>query len=94
MTTDRDPPMHWADLLAGLMRREIDQGRLVRIALPGARVPVLVEDAQRWVDLLVVVDPQGARYYAADPAGLVVITDPVKPIEGAPAYWTQVDNRE
>lgn len=87
------PKTHWADLLASVLRQEIDQGRLVRVALPGARVPILVEDANRWADCLVIRDPQGARYYAADPAGVVVIAEPVKAqVEGERPYWMKVDD--
>jgi hypothetical protein len=83
---------HWADLVAGLVRQEIDQGRLVRVSLPGASVPIPVEDASRWADMLVLVDPQGGRYYAADPAGVVVIAEPIKaPPAGQVLYWQQVD---
>lgn len=88
------PPgtMHWADLLGGVLRREIDAGRLVRVSLPGSQVPILVEDGGRWLDLLVIRDPQGARYHVADPAGVVIICDPPRQLEpGEKPYWMQVD---
>lgn len=84
---------HWADMIAGLLRVEIDAGRLVQVQLPGARVPILVEDAQRWTEFLVVKDPQGVLYYAYDPAGIVVIAEPTKPLkEGEKPYWMRVDD--
>ena len=82
MAIEAPEPPHWAHLIAGLLRQEIDEGRLVRVALPGAKVPVLVEDAMRWGSMLALKDPQGARYYVADPAGVVVLAEPVRPVEG------------
>ncbi len=66
----------WAVQMATLMLAEIDDGRLVQIALPGAAVPVLVEDARVAAGMLVVMDAKGRTYYSADPAGLVVICQP------------------
>lgn len=71
---------HWADMIVTLVRQEIDGGRLVRVSLPGSKVPILVEDAMRWAQTLAIRDPQGGRYYLADPAGVVVICDPVQPL--------------
>jgi len=83
---------HWADLFAGLLHREIDAGRLVRIALPGAQVPILVEDAHRWTEMLVVKDPQGRLYYVGSTAGLVVLCEPtVPPAPGEKPFWMSVD---
>jgi hypothetical protein len=84
------PPEHWADLLSYLVRQEVDAGRLVRLSLPGARVPVLVEDAYRWSDVLVAVDPQGGRYMTASPAGVVLVCDPVPRVPGDD-YASKVD---
>lgn len=84
---------HWADVFVTVLRREIDLGRLVRIALPGAKVPILVEDASRWVDCLIVKDPQGGSYYVAHPAGVVILAEPVQPPpEGHVPYWMKVDD--
>jgi len=69
----------WSQNLAMLCRREIDGGRLVRVSLPGASQPILVEDAYDWARMLVIVDPQGRSYHTASPAGVVVLCDPVAP---------------
>lgn len=82
----------WSQNLAMLCRREIDAGRLVRVALPGASQPILVEDAYDWARMLVIVDPQGRSYHAAHPAGVVVLCDPVAPpAPGEKPYWMLVD---
>ncbi len=84
----------WSQNMAHLVRQEIDQGRLVRVALPGAAQPILVEDAYDWAKMLVVIDPQGHRYYAAHPAGLVVLCDPAAlPGADEKPYWMNVDER-
>lgn len=88
------PPetMHWADLLTGVMRREIDAGREVKAVLPGISEPIPVDTASRWLDLLVVRGPDMATYYLADPAGVVVIFAPPRQLEpGEKPYWMQVD---
>ncbi|VXD02855.1 hypothetical protein SPHINGO8AM_80271 [Sphingomonas sp. 8AM] len=85
------PEATWSQNLAMLCRREIDQGRRVRVSLPGAAVPLLVEDAYDWTKMLV-VDPQGRRYYAAHPAGVVVLcAAPATPGPDEKPYWANVD---
>lgn len=83
----------WSQNLAALCRREIDAGRLVCVALPGASQPILVEDACDWARMFVVADPEGRRYYAAHPAGLVVLCEPSSAPRGPEAkpYWMNVD---
>jgi hypothetical protein len=66
----------WAVQMATLLLSEIDDGRLVQVALPGAAVPVLVDDATVAGDMLVLRDAKGRSYHAAHPAGLVVICEP------------------
>jgi hypothetical protein len=62
------------------------------VSLPGSKVPILVEDGGRWLDLLVIRDPQGALYHLADPAGVVIICDPPrKPEPGEKPDWMRLD---
>ncbi|MGK6323464.1 hypothetical protein ACMGDM_10270 [Sphingomonas sp. DT-51] len=82
----------WSQNLAMLCRREIDAGRLVRVVLPSASTPILVEDAYDWARMLVIVDPQGRAYHVAHPAGVVVLCDPAtQPKPGEKPYWMKVD---
>lgn len=70
----------WADCLAATIQDEIDQGMIVRVQLPRPTAPVLVEDAVVWGGVgLAILDPQGGRYFVTDPAGLVVISQPLEP---------------
>jgi hypothetical protein len=86
------PPRHWADVLAGVMRIEIDAGREVQVVLPGLAAPLQVDTASRWLDLLVVRGPDQSTYHVADPAGVVVICAPPRKLEpGEKPYWMQVD---
>ncbi|MHC9417673.1 hypothetical protein ACYZX9_03635 [Sphingomonas citri] len=82
----------WSQNMASLCRKEIDASRLVRVSLPGASQPIMVVDAYDWAQMLVIVDPQGRSYYAAHPAGVVVLCDPVAPSKpGEKPYWMKVD---
>ena len=83
---------HWADVLGGKMRIEIDGGRGVQVVLPGISSPIEVDTAGRWLDLLVVRGPDGETYYVADPAGVVVICAPPRKLgPDEKPYWMQVD---
>lgn len=85
-------PSEWYDRLATLMRGEIGKGRMVRVMLPGAGQPFIVEGAYGWARMLIVEDAAGRTYHVADPAGVVVITEPVElPPPGSKPYWMTVD---
>jgi len=68
----------WQDTLVSTIRREIDTGHIVRIALPGAQVPIVVEDAGTSASFVVIACAQGHRYYIGSMDGVVVIARPTE----------------
>lgn len=66
----------WQDTLVSTIRMEIDQGLAVRLKLPGAQAPIVVEDAGTSASFVVIACAQGHRYYIGSMEGVVVIAHP------------------
>lgn len=79
-STHPAPPLgSWQDTLVSVIRMEIDTGHLVRVSLPGAAHPVLVEEAGHCGPWVALADGMGGRYYVASPDQVVVIAAPLEP---------------
>jgi len=71
-------PRGWQEGLVWTIREEIDLGLIVRIFLPGAAQPMLVEEAAVEMPFVILSDPMGARYYIGSMAGIVLISQPIE----------------
>jgi hypothetical protein len=65
--------------MVSVIRMGIDTGHLVRVSLPGAAHPVIVEDAGHCGAWVALEDGTGGRYYVASPDQVVVIAAPLEP---------------
>ena len=80
--TDRHPDAPWGgwqDTMVSTIRSEIDQGRIVRVQLPGALRPVPIEDAGTHGPFVLLEGPGGGRFFIGDMAGVVLLSDPLGP---------------
>jgi len=83
MTTDaasnpQPRPRGWQEGLVWTIREEIDLGLIVRIFLPGATQPMLIEEAAVEMPFVIVSDPMGGRYYIGSMAGIVLMSQPLE----------------
>lgn len=89
--TATTPQPSWAEVLAAVVGREVRAGRRARVSLPQSASPATVEDARVWAGLLVLQEAvTGTQYYLADPAGVVLVLDPVRQGDQR-AYWAGED---
>ncbi len=70
------PHREWQTGLVWTIREEMALGNIVRIVLPGANGPMIVEEARTEEPFVIVSDPQGHRYYIGSMAGVVLLAQP------------------
>lgn len=97
MDTERLQPAlrAWQDCLVDTILEELALGMNVRIVLPGASSPMVVEDARVEGALVLLSDQPGTRYYLGSMAGVVLLAAPLEG-EGTgtwrPHSWTPTMN--
>lgn len=67
----------WQDCLVDTILEELALGMNVRIVLPGASSPMVVEDARVEGALVLLSDQPGTRYYLGSMAGVVLLAAPL-----------------
>jgi hypothetical protein len=65
----------WQDQLVGFILREIDQGRKVRVSLPGSLAPVPIESAAVRGLFVVLTGPDDSLFLVGDLQGVVVLSE-------------------
>ena len=68
----------WQDCLVDTILEEIALGMCVRIVIPGAPVPMTIEDARVEGALVLLSDHPGTRYYLRSMAGVVLLAAPLE----------------
>jgi len=91
LSNPQAPPRAWQTALVWTIREEIALGNIVRIFLPGATAPMIVEEARSEEPFVIVSDPTGHRYYIGSMAGVVLTAQPFEGLgEGVyrpSAHW-------
>ncbi len=79
MDTERPQPAMraWQDCLVDTILEEMALGMNVRIVLPGASSPMIVEDARVEGALVLLSDQPGTRHYIGSMAGVTLMAAPL-----------------
>lgn len=70
------PRRAWQTALVWTIREELALGNVVRIVLPGAPQPMIVEEATAELPFVIVSDPRGCRYYIGSMSGVTLLAQP------------------